>query len=114
MLRVAKKATKDRSHPHHHYLLGMLAFAYVECGEGNFHLTLTYHLYFSSFIIYIYIYIYLYIYIYICIFISTLVEKAERLGREATQLADCQRDPWAHHAVAHCMEITGRIDDGIK
>eukprot|EP00026_Physarum_polycephalum_P006984 Phypoly_transcript_07037.p1 GENE.Phypoly_transcript_07037~~Phypoly_transcript_07037.p1 ORF type:complete len:490 (+),score=73.23 Phypoly_transcript_07037:64-1533(+) len=75
MLRAAKKATIDRSHRFHHYLLGMLAFAYVECGH---------------------------------------VEEAERLGREATQLAPSQRDPWAHHAVAHCMEITGRLDDGIK
>lgn len=42
------------------------------------------------------------------------MEEAERLGRDATRLAKSQRDPWAHHAVAHCMEITGRIDDGIQ
>lgn len=38
MLRVAKKASMNRANPFHHYLLGMLAFAYVECGYGNFYI----------------------------------------------------------------------------
>lgn len=37
--------------------------------------------------------------------------QAEELGRQATAL---KRDnPWAHHAVAHVMEVEGRVDEGI-
>ena len=37
--------------------------------------------------------------------------RAEAAGREA--LARDRRDSWAHHAVAHVMEMQGRAEDGI-
>ncbi len=37
---------------------------------------------------------------------------AEEAGRTAIELEP--RDTWAHHAVAHVMEMQGRIDDGIQ
>ena len=37
--------------------------------------------------------------------------RAEELGREACALQP--RDAWAHHAVAHVMEMQGRVDEGI-
>jgi len=37
--------------------------------------------------------------------------QAELRGRQATALQP--RDPWAIHAVAHVMEMQGRLDDGI-
>lgn len=101
MLRSAKKASMDESHPFHHYLLGILAFAEVECGNGMhwfcalcalLEQPLTERLFLTSFV----------------------VEAAERHGMEGTRRAYEQRDPWAHHAVAHCLEVTGRIDEGIR
>lgn len=38
-------------------------------------------------------------------------DKAETVGREAVERN--RRDTWAHHAVAHVMEMQGRRDDGI-
>jgi tetratricopeptide (TPR) repeat protein len=39
------------------------------------------------------------------------LEEAETLAREAI---DRQRkDPWAHHAVAHCLEARGRLVEGV-
>jgi tetratricopeptide (TPR) repeat protein len=38
-------------------------------------------------------------------------EEAEEMGRLATQMN--RNDPWAHHAVAHVMEMQGRLDEGI-
>ncbi|HWA43642.1 MAG TPA: tetratricopeptide repeat protein [Hypericibacter adhaerens] len=38
-------------------------------------------------------------------------QQAERLGRAA--IARNAYDPWAHHAVAHVLEMQGRIGDGI-
>jgi hypothetical protein len=37
--------------------------------------------------------------------------RAEQTGRRALELN--RRDPWAIHAVAHVMEVQGRVDDGI-
>lgn len=39
------------------------------------------------------------------------LEEAEEWGRRATQMN--RHDPWAHHAVAHVMEMQGRLDEGI-
>jgi len=41
-----------------------------------------------------------------------LYERAEDTGRRALELN--RRDPWAVHAVAHVMEMQGRIGDGIE
>ncbi|SOZ18437.1 conserved hypothetical protein [Cupriavidus taiwanensis] len=42
---------------------------------------------------------------------TQLYERAEEAGRRALE---CQpRDPWAVHAVAHVMEMQGRLADGI-
>jgi len=37
--------------------------------------------------------------------------EAEALARQA--IAINRDDPWAHHAIAHVMEVQGRIDEGI-
>ena len=37
--------------------------------------------------------------------------EAERKGRRAVELAP--RDAWGRHAVAHVLEMTGRVDEGI-
>ncbi|CAJ96961.1 Tetratricopeptide repeat protein [Cupriavidus necator] len=42
---------------------------------------------------------------------TQLYERAEESGRRALELNP--RDPWAVHAVAHVMEMQGRLDDGI-
>ena len=39
------------------------------------------------------------------------VDEAEALARKA--IAIDRRDPWAHHAVAHCLETRGRLLDGV-
>jgi tetratricopeptide (TPR) repeat protein len=39
------------------------------------------------------------------------IDEAEALARKA--LAIDRRDPWAHHAVAHCLEARGRLVDGV-
>ncbi|MBD2438117.1 tetratricopeptide repeat protein [Nostoc sp. FACHB-110] len=39
------------------------------------------------------------------------LEKAEAMGRKATQMN--RQDPWAHHAVAHVMETQKRVEEGI-
>jgi tetratricopeptide (TPR) repeat protein len=41
-----------------------------------------------------------------------LYDRAEDTGRKALELN--RRDPWAVHAVAHVMEMQGRIRDGIE
>ncbi|MGI9334003.1 MAG: tetratricopeptide repeat protein, partial [Gammaproteobacteria bacterium] len=38
--------------------------------------------------------------------------RAEETGRRALEIEP--RDAWAIHAVAHVMEMTGRVDDGIE
>lgn len=38
--------------------------------------------------------------------------RAEAAGRQACALEP--RDAWAHHAVAHVMEMQGRVEDGIR
>jgi tetratricopeptide (TPR) repeat protein len=42
---------------------------------------------------------------------TNLYEEAEAQGRRALDMN--RRDPWAIHAVAHVMEMQGRIEDGI-
>lgn len=42
---------------------------------------------------------------------TQLYGRAEESGRRALELNP--RDPWAVHAVAHVMEMQGRLDDGI-
>lgn len=37
-------------------------------------------------------------------------EAAEAAGRRAIDI--CNADPWAHHAVAHVMEMQGRVEEG--
>lgn len=37
-------------------------------------------------------------------------ERAEEEGRRAISI--CREDPWAHHAVAHVMEMQGRVEEG--
>lgn len=37
--------------------------------------------------------------------------EAEEIGRQATAMN--RYNPWAHHAVAHVMEMQGRVDEGI-
>ncbi len=39
------------------------------------------------------------------------VEEAEALARKA--IDKHRKDPWAHHAVAHCLESRGRMADGV-
>jgi hypothetical protein len=39
------------------------------------------------------------------------LSEAETVGRMATQMN--RNNPWAHHAVAHVMEMQGRIEEGI-
>jgi tetratricopeptide (TPR) repeat protein len=43
---------------------------------------------------------------------TALYERAEDTGRRALELN--RRDPWAVHAVAHVMEMQGRLRDGIE
>ncbi|AZO79229.1 MULTISPECIES: tetratricopeptide repeat protein [unclassified Bosea (in: a-proteobacteria)] len=40
-----------------------------------------------------------------------LYAEAERVGRRAVSLSP--RDAWGRHAVAHVLEMTGRVDEGI-
>ncbi len=37
---------------------------------------------------------------------------AEREGRLATSMR--RREPWAHHAVAHCLDSQGRLQEGVE
>jgi tetratricopeptide (TPR) repeat protein len=39
------------------------------------------------------------------------IDDAEALARKAIALD--RRDPWAHHAIAHCLEARGRLTDGV-
>jgi tetratricopeptide (TPR) repeat protein len=39
------------------------------------------------------------------------LEEAEEMGRLATEMN--RNNPWAHHAVAHVLEMQGRLDEGI-
>jgi hypothetical protein len=39
------------------------------------------------------------------------IDEAEATARRA--LAMDRRDPWAHHAIAHCLEARGRMLDGV-
>jgi tetratricopeptide (TPR) repeat protein len=39
------------------------------------------------------------------------IEEAEKAAHKA--IAMDRRDPWAHHAVAHCLEARGRLLEGI-
>jgi tetratricopeptide (TPR) repeat protein len=43
---------------------------------------------------------------------TALYERAEDWGRRALEIN--RRDPWAVHAVAHVMEMQGRLRDGIE
>jgi tetratricopeptide (TPR) repeat protein len=43
---------------------------------------------------------------------TALYERAEDTGRRALEIN--RRDPWAVHAVAHVMEMQGRLRDGIE
>ena len=43
---------------------------------------------------------------------TALYGQAEQTGRRALELNP--RDPWAVHAVAHVMEMQGRVDEGIE
>ncbi|MGG7566434.1 tetratricopeptide repeat protein [Rhodovulum sp. DZ06] len=38
--------------------------------------------------------------------------RAERLGRKGVEIAP--DDAWGLHAVAHCMDMTGRAEDGVR
>jgi hypothetical protein len=42
---------------------------------------------------------------------TNMYRRAEETGRRAVEMNG--RDPWAIHAVAHVMEMEGRLDDGI-
>lgn len=42
---------------------------------------------------------------------TNLFDRAEDVGRRALEIN--RRDPWAVHAVAHVMEMSGRLEDGI-
>jgi tetratricopeptide (TPR) repeat protein len=39
------------------------------------------------------------------------IDEAEKIARQA--LAIDRRDPWAHHAIAHCLEARGRMLEGV-
>ncbi len=39
------------------------------------------------------------------------LEEAEDAGRRAVEIE--KADPWAHHAVAHVMEMQGRVEEGL-
>ncbi len=39
------------------------------------------------------------------------IDEAETVARNALELD--RRDPWAHHAVAHCLEARGRLLEGV-
>ena len=39
------------------------------------------------------------------------LDEAEALARRAVAID--RRDPWAHHAIAHCMEARGRLLEGV-
>jgi len=39
------------------------------------------------------------------------LDEAERHARTAIEME--RRDPWAHHAVAHCLEARGRMTEGV-
>ena len=43
---------------------------------------------------------------------NNMFRRAEEAGRHAVELTP--RDPWAIHAVAHVMEMEGRLGDGIR
>jgi tetratricopeptide (TPR) repeat protein len=43
---------------------------------------------------------------------TALYDRAEATGRKALELN--ARDPWAVHAVAHVMEMQGRLEDGVN
>jgi hypothetical protein len=43
---------------------------------------------------------------------NNMFRRAEDMGRHAVELTP--RDPWAIHAVAHVMEMEGRLADGIR
>ena len=43
---------------------------------------------------------------------NNMYRRAEEMGRHAVELTP--RDPWAIHAVAHVMEMEGRLGDGIR
>jgi tetratricopeptide (TPR) repeat protein len=39
------------------------------------------------------------------------IDEAEKIARAALEVD--RRDPWAHHAVAHCLEARGRMLEGV-